>query len=281
MKKIIAFVFSLCILLNVSPLWAVKLSEILTEEDMLQYKGYVVRKFERKQGFGWNVLVEKEGRPLAIFTRGGQHPDMSRFGLFSFLGENTKELLIEQYSGGAHCCWFYWIYRLVPNFDAVYESWKYEKVGGPLDPVDANNDGVYEFTQRIYTFDYFDRLSHAYSPFPKIIFAYDREKGEYLPANHIYPDYILEEVWDNITKVRQLNARISPATYEDKRGEYLSLVLKVLTTFIYAGYEKLGWFFFESEYRLPDKEIIKLKIEERLKKCSVYRYMYVGYGSRK
>jgi len=269
----IFLVFLLLGLVVAGPLYAQTLNDVFTREDTLVYMGYkVTRSYDSKDNV-WLATLKKEEKVLATFKRGGPLKEMTRFGLFPFLGKDTKQLIIEQYSGGAHCCWSYWIFNLLPNFEMIYDSQDYP-VGYGLVPLDLDKDGVFEFTQEILTFDYFDRLCHALSPLPVVVFKYDEKRGKYFPANQMFPQYVLNGIEEDIGRVRKLKEKINFTTYNDSRGNYLSAVLEVVLRYIYAGKEKEGWLFYDEEYNLPDKERIKSKIKKKLKSCVIYREIY-------
>ena len=258
-----------------TPSGAQTLQEVFTEEDSLPYKGYEITKCCDPQGDVWFAVLKKEGKTLATFKKGFKK-EWTSFGLFPFLGADTKQLIIEQFSGGAHCCWAYWIFDLDPHFNLIYASKEYPAVDYFLQLVDLDNDQVFELTQGIRTFDYFDRLCHALSPIPTVVLKYDWEKMKYIPANQLFPAYLLEGIEEDIKAVKTLNEKTDLTAWNDTGGEYLSAVLQIVLRYIYAGCESQGWSFYDEEYQLPDKEKMRSKIKERLKKCSIYRSVYGG-----
>jgi len=147
-------------------------------------------------------------------------------------------------------------------------------VGYDLVPMDLDEDGVFEFTQGILTFDYFDRLCHALSPIPTVVFKFEENTIEYLPASHLFPEYLLNGIEKDIRTVKELNERTDFTIYDDSGGEYLSAVLQVVLRYIYAGKENEAWSFYDKEYHLSDKEEIQSKIKKRLKSCLVYKQIY-------
>jgi hypothetical protein len=272
MKSTIILIFLLCELFIATSLCAQTLEEVFTKEDQLLYRGYEVTKCNDSQGDFWSATLKKDGKVLATF-RSGYKKEWTNFGLLPFLGGNTKQLIVEQFSGGAHCCWSYWILNLLPDLEVIYESQQYP-VGYGLLPVELDEDGVFEFTQGILTFDYFDRLCHALSPIPTVVFKYVEDENRYLPASHLFPDYLLNRIEKDIQKVKELNEKVDFTTYDDSGGQYLSAVLQVVLCYIYAGKESEGWLFYDNKYQLPDKEEMKSKIRKKLKSCLVYQHIY-------
>jgi hypothetical protein len=261
-------------LLAAAPLYTQSLESVFTDEDTLLYKGYEVTRLYDSQNEVWFAILKKADEVITTFTSGGQLKEWTNFGLFPFLGPETSQLIVEQFSGGAHCCWSYWIFNATGDLELLYTSEEYP-VGYGLTPMDLDADGVFEFTQTILSFDYFDRLPHALSPLPAAVFKYEKS-DRYLPANQLFPDYLLKGIDDDIKRVKGFNDTLDFKTYDDPHGEYLSAVLEVVLRYIYAGKEDEAWAFYEKAYRLPDKEEMESKIREKLKDCPIYKHIY-GY----
>lgn len=248
----------------------VKLDTVLIKADTLVFAGYEVSKTHDALEGVWSAALSKNGKTEQMFSQGGRLKEWTAFGLFPFIGTGTPQLIVEQFSGGAHCCWTDWIINLVPGYQVLYASEDYP-VGYGVTPVDIDGDGVFEFKQTIVTFDYFDRLPHALSPLPAAVFKYDRKAHRYLPANQDYADYLLAGIENDVQRVKNLNDTIDVKTYEDLHGEYLSAVLEVVLRYAYAGRENDGWRFFDKEYRLVDKKDMEAKIREKLETCLIHR----------
>ena len=192
----------------------------------------------------------------------------NHFGIFPLLSEHGKQLVIEQYTGGAHCCTQYWIYDLGIEPVLIYRSKDYH-VGYEAVFTDLDQNGSYEIEQRLLTFDYFDRCSHADSPFPHALFKYDSRGRKYLPANSHFASRLLKPLDASRRDLGEYK-RQSAARGYDESGVYLGKVLKVLTTHLYAGEIEQGWNFFDGEYTLPDKIEMRRKIEIQLRKDAAY-----------
>src|ERR1044072_2191475 len=149
----------------------VNLEDIYAKGDKISYNGYeVTRAFNESRQVSW-ATIRKRGRVLARFNDGGGPSiNFTNFALFPLLGGETKQLIINHHSGGAPCRPSIWIYDLAgPTPRQLFASNKYDVGFNPL-LADIDRDGVYEFTQTVMSFDYFDRLSHASSPFARAAF---------------------------------------------------------------------------------------------------------------
>lgn len=79
--------------------------------------------------------------------------------------DGAPDVVFEGYSGGAHCCWTYWIISLGQSPGLARKLCN----DRPAEPKDLDGDGRLEIETWDGRFDYFDDLSHAGSPFPTVI----------------------------------------------------------------------------------------------------------------
>ena len=87
-------------------------------------------------------------------------------------GDGIPDLVVEGYSGGAHCCNDYLIFSLGEQFQKIAHLY-----GGDssFEFKDIDGDGVYEIIGRDWTFAYWE-TSFAASPAPEIILYYKDNK---------------------------------------------------------------------------------------------------------
>ena len=242
--------------------------------DKLSYQGYDVERSSDADDRQSIAIIKKKGRIIATLRNGGMGKESTRFGLFSLFGDASKQLVILQYTGGAHCCWTYRIYDFHPHLRVIFDDEIYglDYLGYELLPRDIDGDGKFELTQAVMTFDYF-HMSHAYSVFPVAVFSYNEKSRTYVPANERFSDYVLEDIEKDL-KAPALASRNFNADDIKNKEEYLSAVLKVLLKRIYAGDEAEAWKFFDTEYRLSDKIEIKNDIKKALRHDPIYRSVY-------
>jgi hypothetical protein len=267
-------IFSLLISVFVSPVFAETiptLDKILKNQKSISANGYVIEKVPGPQNEQWSAVLKKGDEVVMRFENGFME-NMTLFGLYPFVVGKEKQLVVEQFSGGAHCCWTDWIIELSTPITILYDSQDYP-VGYGLVIEDLDKDGTSEFIQELLTFDYFDRIPHAYSPLPAVVFRYDAETNTIVPANPRYADFLLKDIGEDIKNCEEFVSKVNPADYDDNTGEYLSSVLQVVIPYFYAGKETEAWSFFDQKYQLKDKEDIRSKIEAQLDKCAVYQYL--------
>lgn len=249
--------------------------KVFTKEDSLSYKGYVIEKAQDKGEESWSAAMRKGNQTLAKFEL-GWNKEWTNFGLFPFVSQEPKQLVVEQYSGGAHCCYSYWIYDLSGHAERLlFGSGKYG-TGNHLYPVDIDADGAFELKHSVMAFDYF-HMSHASSVFPQAIFAYDKKAGEYRPANRSFSAHALKGIEADIKELEKVKAEGNADKDEIYTELHFSAVLQVTLKYIYAGKQDEGWSFFNREYRTHEgisKEKMRAEIEETLREEPVYKYIY-------
>jgi hypothetical protein len=252
------------------------LERVFIKGDRLTYGNYVVTRTIVEQEGESRAVISRGGRELVRLTDGVPREDATRIGLFPLLGGGGRQLLVEQYTGGAHCCTVYRVYDLGPELRVLFDGNDYgvEEIGEEMTLADIDGDGRYEFTQSVMAFDYF-LTSHAGSVFPTAVFAYDEAAGRYAPANRRFSAYLLRPVARDIAKVEALNRRMSRAERAGTfHGEHFTAVMEVLLKYVYAGEEKKGWDFFATHYLLRDRAEVEAKVKEHLRESAVYRATY-------
>jgi hypothetical protein len=250
------------------------LERVFIKGGRLTYGDYVVTR-TISEGES-RAVVSRGGRELVRLTDGAPREDATRVGLFPFLGGKSKQLVVEQYTGGAHCCTVYRVYDLGAELRALFDGDEYgvEEIGEDMTLVDIDGDGRYEFTQDVMAFDYF-MTSHAGSVFPLAVFAYDERAEKYVPSNRKFAAYLLRGVARDIGKVEALNRRLTRAERASTfHGEHFTEVMDVLLKYVYAGEERKGWAFFGSHYMLADKAEVEAAVKKRLKESAVYCATY-------
>jgi len=248
--------------------------ELYTDEDNLADGAYQV---EKRQKTLWlkdaetdadvtYVVLKRHGKIINTFE-GVHYPlgNDARFALFPLLGQNTKQLIVEE----AHREWQSWVVDLSAAAKIIFDSGDYP-VGHSLRRNDIDGDGKYELIQSSLSFWFFGRLNNVDSPFIDIVFVYNPTLQKYVPANPQFQDFALRNIEDDIQKAQEIKAE-SSAPGQD--GGKLGAVLKVVLSYLYAGKEQEAWSFYESEYNLPDKEEIKGTVKEAVSKDNVYKVL--------
>lgn len=256
------------------------LQALFDGNNIAEYNGYrITRTFERDEGaFGRSQTVIKRGKAVLARIEGYAFENSTRFALFSLLAKERKQLIVESYSGGGHCCTSYYIYDLGPRFRVLFDGDFYgaEDVGYSMKLIDLNHDGVYEFAQSVMNFDYF-HASHASSVFPQVVFAFDARKIRFRPGNRAFSGYLLRDIKNKLAAAEKLNGDLSRDRKSGDiwfREKYHQAFLDVTLTYIFAGDDRVGWTFFDQKYNLDDKNELRADLKKTLRESVIYKSMY-------
>jgi len=254
------------------------MGDILSNDETLSYNGYVVEKRHKKVSYDYPAEMQPRSsridvsfailkRRSVVLTRfddniySGQGND-TRFGLFSFLHGQTKQIVVSQdiFRGGTQ-----WVIDLSPRPRIIFDgpNWAVGREGDDMRIIDLNHDGVFEIIVPITDFyDFQDKLPIARIPLPEIIFKYDRRSMKYVPANPLFESYVLHGIGD-------LDAGKTVDEFDQR-----AMTLEKLLAFIYVGKQKQAWDFYNRAYKLSDKEEIRHRVKAILIKQPVYKFIY-------
>ncbi|HLF19556.1 MAG TPA: hypothetical protein VI704_02090, partial [Bacteroidota bacterium] len=172
---------------------------VFQDEDTLRHNGYTIVRTEV------GVEISKNGKTIYHSPGALDRKEFNETGLASLLGNNTKQLVIQRFSGGSECCWSSWVLELADSLRFLYRSEDYPELGYELGFADYDKDGTIELTQTNMSFDRFDRLTHAASPFSTAFFKYSTREKRYMLANRSFVKLFLEEAsWMLATFIRPM-----------------------------------------------------------------------------
>ena len=132
---------------------------------------------------GSDVLVDGPVRPLskyALVWPGGRKKSVD---VLNLDGDPEPEVLLDLFTGGAHCCWYTEVYRYVASANAYQ---RVVHVWGNLmyRPADLDHDGLREFLSGDDRFAY-EFTSFAGSTFPVRIWRY--RAGKFADVTRRFP----------------------------------------------------------------------------------------------
>jgi hypothetical protein len=119
---------------------------------------------------GGKVMLREDGADYSI-SLDKKDSDLPEPGK-DITGDGLPDLIVEVYSGGAHCCFEYLIVSLgeeVKKVDTIYGG------NSSFEFKDLNGDGIYEAIGNDDTFAYWE-APYAESPMPSVILKFDGRK---------------------------------------------------------------------------------------------------------
>lgn len=228
-----------------------------------------------------DAVLSKNGKPLARFE-GVYHPLGNEIsaGFYTFLGGSEKQLLV--YEESIHFQ-HDWIVRLSPKVEIIYNNEDFGIYGG-FSLLDIDQDGVWELSAgKDSSMDFI--FSRNQQMAVNIILKYDPATGKYLPATHLYPEFVLQgfEKESFAEQIRKFNER---------EAKFSSSFLQIFMKYVYAGREADAWKFFdETDLDINETWVLGGKIDGKpqakehlkkvLSKAPIYKFIKADLGRNK
>lgn len=171
---------------------------------------------------------------------------LNLYACIDFDNDGKKEAVIEEFSGGAHCCFTYYFYRIENESLKLFEQLYLKNSQNP-NFKDLDGDGKPEILASDDSFSYFDGLCFACSPILPIIFCY--KDGKFIDCTLEFSFLLDSQIEKNL---------------ETKKSGYdypKALALQYLGLYILQGKQEEGWSGVKKHY--PDEyEWLKEKSNE-------------------
>ena len=209
-----------------------------------QINGYAIRMWRNPNdqlGFESILIIEATGKPPIRVDMFSALHDLTGSDLN---GDSYPDVVVETFSGGAHCCFGTQVYSLRPDAAVLILKKPESNAGGYFEYLDA--DGISEFI----TYD--DSFSYQYCPYAagvsvKVILAYDPEQGLYVPASPRFPEQYAEEIATN-----QQRALAAPGELGEWDGTNICAILPLVLDYLYLGQPDLAQTEFSTRYSGTD-----------------------------
>jgi hypothetical protein len=199
---------------------------------------------------GGEVIVDRPVDREDAADRPLSEQGSETFSLQDLDGDNRPEVLVDLYTGGAHCCTYSAIYPKAGTQKVLHHDW-----GNTVYSIrDLNNDGVPELQSGDDRFAY-AFSSYAASGYPLRVWRY--ENGEMQDATQQYPEAIkqnAEQTWQNILRAQTEGSEV--------RG-YLAAYLADQYS---LGQAESGWQRLQEVYRERDRSAFFQQLRQFLDK---------------
>ncbi len=171
-------------------------------------------------------------------------------------GSGCPNVVIEGYSGGAHCCFSTAVYDLADTLVLVDLP---SSPGGnsPGEFVDLDEDGIYEFRTADDSFAY-AYCAFAGSPAVLVILEYSAAQRRFVPASYGYPELYREAIRFDTERAKLATAE---GAYEGWDGTPKCEVLPLILDYLYSGDPEAAWVALDAYYPFPDKDAFRAEIE--------------------
>jgi len=211
-----------------------------------QINGYAIRLWINPNdqiGFDSILLIEAAGKAPVRVDLVSAINDLTGTDLN---GDGYPDVVVETYSGGAHCCFGTRVFSLRENAALILQKPE-SNAGGIFE--DLNADGVSEFV----TYD--DSFAYQYCPYAagvavKAILAYDPAQDFYVPASPRFPDEYTQEIATNESR-----AMAAPGELGEWEGTNICAILPLSLDYLFMGQPDRAKTEFTSRYTGSDVDM--------------------------
>lgn len=218
-------------------------SYVLSDERIID--GYAVRFWhdsENQSGFNDIVLIETASKPAIRVDMASALGDLTGTDIN---GDGYPDVIVETFSGGAHCCFGTQVFSLRPTNAALILQKPESNAGGQFQ--DLNGDGIFEFITYDDTFAY-QYCPYAAGVFVKVVMEYDAAQDRYAPASPRFSDQYREDITQN--EGRALSA---PGEFGEWDGTNACAILPLVLDYLYIGQQDQAHMELVSRYSDPAK----------------------------
>ena len=218
---------------------------LLQEERLIN--GYAVRIWRNPDdqlGFESILLIEAAGQPP---IRVDMVSALNELTGTDINGDGYPDVVVETFSGGAHCCFGTQVFSLRPGAAALILHKPESNAGGTFE--DLNADSISEFV----TYD--DSFAYQYCPYAagvlvKVILAYEPGRDRYLPASPRFADHYTEEIATN-----EQRAEYALGELGEWEGTNICAILPLALDYLYTGRPDRAQPEFASRYSGLDTDV--------------------------
>ena len=211
-----------------------------------QINGYAIRIWRNPGsdiGFDNIMLIEAAGQPSIRINMVSAINDQTGDDIN---GDGYPEVIVETYSGGAHCCFGTQVYSLRVAAVLIFQKPE-TNAGGFFEDLDA--DGISEFV----TYD--DSFAYMYCPYAagvgvKSILAYNPGQDWYIPANPRFSSEYSEDI-----ATHEQRATAAPGEMGEWDGTNICAILPIVLDYFYMGQPTIARSEFDNRYSGNDGDI--------------------------
>ncbi len=171
-------------------------------------------------------------------------------------GSGHPNVIIESYSGGAHCCFATFVYDLAETLLPIDLP---ASPGGNAagEFVDLDGDSVFEFRTCDDSFAY-DYCCFAGSPCVPAVLVYDSGQRRYAPKSYAYPELYRDPIRLDTEHAKLTLTGGGDAGWD---GTPKCDVLPLVLDYLYSGDPEAAWDALETYYLFSDRDAFRAEIE--------------------
>jgi hypothetical protein len=236
-------------------------STYVVEEERLINR-YTVRLWRNTAADSWGfdniATISADGRALVQIELASGLGNLTGADI---TGEGHPDVIVETFTGGAHCCFSTIVYDLGPTLTKVLESPE-SNCGGRFEDLDG--DSVLEFVTCDDLFAYV-YCPYVASPMVQVILQYEPGRG-YVPASpgfaHLYAEAIA------------MHTEMAEGATAEELGEWDATtkcgVLPLMLDYLYTGRADRAWAEFNRLYAFPDGLLFWAEVVQAVDESPLY-----------
>ncbi len=245
--------------------------EVLTEK--AEYRDYLINIYRDEESAQRKVVVRRKGK--IAYEMKGENGGLFRIGDINgdkkynasipvgkdITGRGIPDLVVSEWTGGAHCCFNYYVFELGERFQQIA---KLEVRDADLSHFeDLDNDGKLEFVTNDFTFAYWNS-SFAESPAPEVILSF--REGTYKLVVRLMSKPVPE---GNVLKEKAKQVREDRSW---KEGNPPVELWKTMLDLIYTGNADAAWKLLDKSWpkNIPGKKKFIADFKAQLKTSPYY-----------
>jgi hypothetical protein len=177
-------------------------------------------------------------------------------------GDSNANLVIYEWSGGAHCCFTMFMFQIAKEFKEIA---KIDGRHGVPTFADMDGDSIPELVLYDWSYGYWPG-SFASSPSPRVILQWS--KGRYVVAADLmsYPTPSIQEMEAEAAKIRNSAGWTSGPDSKYNRYYIPQELFTGVLDLMYGGHEELGWNFIRDAWtdKFPIDEELLDELREKM-----------------
>jgi hypothetical protein len=176
-------------------------------------------------------------------------------------GEGDPDLVLERYTGGAHCCFSVIVYNLGPTPTKVLET-RESNCSGRFEDLDGDSVPEFITCDDLFAYVY---CPYAASPMVQVILRYEPGRG-YVPASPHFAQLYAEVIVQHTGLAEGATAEGMGEWDQTTKCGVLPLVLD----YLYTGRADRAWEEFSRLYAYPDALLFWAEIVRAVSESSLY-----------
>ena len=234
--------------------------EVVREKKLTNYKVEIQQrkttgKYPRVESMKARI-IPNDGGSVTQYTGTWLTPDPRSFvigwkgGSLDLDGDGVEDLLLQNYSGGGHCCYNYVIYSLSKPLQKLADL-PMKDCGEKIGLEDLNGDKKMEILSCNPDFTYLGDQPYSESPFPPAI--YSLKGGTYQRSDAEFRQVFMSDIQAQRDALAQ--------------GYRPANALQIVTDYLILGDDVQAWKEFDTLYQGADKEKIRQQLLTRTGKA--------------